>query len=292
MTEKTFQFGKQRSLVGILTLPENRDDSPPREAVLLLNSGLIHRVGPSRLYVNAARRLAAAGFAALRFDFAGIGDSPPRSEHQSLEQQVLDQIGEALDFLNAHQGIERFLLTGICAGGDAAFLAAVADRRITAIAPIDLYSYFSTPYLLSIYRRRLVSRRSWRKFFTGRSDIISLMRNGLRKLSLAKTSVTRKGAEPPSDDPETVSPERIIAGIQILLQRKVLVHLIYSDGSPAYFNYRRLFEQSFASLAENNLVNIRFFKTVDHGFTLHNHREQLIAALLEWAKAGRTGGCS
>jgi hypothetical protein len=62
------------SLVGILSRPPAGVD-PAMPGVLLLNAGRIHRVGPNRLYVAIARRLAAMGFAVCRFDLSGIGDS-------------------------------------------------------------------------------------------------------------------------------------------------------------------------------------------------------------------------
>src|SRR5262249_47307203 len=57
--EKVVTFGAGRGLVGIVTLPGTpRPDAPQ---LLLINSGIIHRVGANRLYVSLARTLAAAG---------------------------------------------------------------------------------------------------------------------------------------------------------------------------------------------------------------------------------------
>jgi len=56
--ETAYNFGAQGNLVGIATTPAadaSRTDLP---AVLLLNAGLVHRVGPYRLYTDLARRLA------------------------------------------------------------------------------------------------------------------------------------------------------------------------------------------------------------------------------------------
>jgi alpha/beta superfamily hydrolase len=67
-------FGRTRSLVGIITDPPEAERDPQRPAIVCLNAGIIHRVGPHRLYVKMARTLAAMGFVVLRFDFSGIGD--------------------------------------------------------------------------------------------------------------------------------------------------------------------------------------------------------------------------
>ena len=73
--ERVHRFGD--GLVGVATLGRPR----PRfaTALILLNAGLVHRMGPFRLYVQMARRLAAEGYAVLRFDQSGLGDSPRRA---------------------------------------------------------------------------------------------------------------------------------------------------------------------------------------------------------------------
>ncbi|HEY5972738.1 MAG TPA: hypothetical protein VIT22_12400, partial [Pseudoxanthomonas sp.] len=71
--------------------------------VVLLNAGLIHRVGPFRLYVRLARELAESGFDVLRFDLPGIGDGQPGS-HASNDSFI----AEALDAAQAATGSRDF----------------------------------------------------------------------------------------------------------------------------------------------------------------------------------------
>ena len=81
MKEYTQLLGKRRSLVGIVT--DNETFSPHQKrktGAVLLNAGLIHHIGPNRIYVKLARQIAALGIVALRFDLSGIGDSLPRSD--------------------------------------------------------------------------------------------------------------------------------------------------------------------------------------------------------------------
>src|SRR5215472_19382863 len=80
MTEEAVQFGSLRSLAGIVSSTSEKNEDKP--GVILLNPGIVHRVGPGRIYVKIARALAAKGFVVLRFDFSGIGDSAAR--HDSL----------------------------------------------------------------------------------------------------------------------------------------------------------------------------------------------------------------
>ena len=55
--ESSHLLGKQHRLVGISTRPSTGLD-PALPAVVFLNSGIIHRIGPNRLYVRLARALA------------------------------------------------------------------------------------------------------------------------------------------------------------------------------------------------------------------------------------------
>ena len=73
--EMTVLMGRHKSLVGTLPIVAiSAVTAPP--TVVLLNAGIVHRVGPNRMHVLLARALAAAGIPSLRFDMSGIGDSP------------------------------------------------------------------------------------------------------------------------------------------------------------------------------------------------------------------------
>lgn len=50
MTEALLQFGDNRRLVGICSEPA--DPGQHRAAAIVLNAGLLHRVGPNRFHVT------------------------------------------------------------------------------------------------------------------------------------------------------------------------------------------------------------------------------------------------
>ena len=62
MNERIIQFGTTGSLIGIVTRPNDDSIDPSKPAVILLNSGIVHKVGPHRLYVKLARAFANNGF--------------------------------------------------------------------------------------------------------------------------------------------------------------------------------------------------------------------------------------
>ena len=99
MNEIPLVFGADRHLVGILTLPSQGDPRPI--AFLLINAGVIHRVGPHRINVKLARHLAGLGFASLRFDLSGQGDSRNALSAGTIghAQQSIADLRAAMDHL-------------------------------------------------------------------------------------------------------------------------------------------------------------------------------------------------
>src|SRR5262245_42282489 len=112
--EKVVTFGQADGLVGVLTLPAMPRVQAPH--IILINSGSVHRVGASRVYVTFARNFAAAGMTVLRFDLSGIGDSERASGAVSLDESVLSDISAAVDLLATKHGAERVVLAGLCSG--------------------------------------------------------------------------------------------------------------------------------------------------------------------------------
>lgn len=78
-----------------------------------------------RAFVQLARRLSAAGFHCLRFDYSGCGDSAGDLADAGIEQWMRD-IGCAIDELRDGVGTERICLIGLRLG---ATLAALVGAR-------------------------------------------------------------------------------------------------------------------------------------------------------------------
>ncbi|PWC42823.1 alpha/beta fold hydrolase [Azospirillum sp. TSO22-1] len=134
--ETPARFGS--GLFGILCEPVLRG-GPGRPAVLLLNSGATHHVGSGRMSVMLARRLAARGYASLRMDAAGLGDSAPcpgRRDNLIYRGDGPDDARAALDWLEG-QGYPRVVAVGLCAGATLALHTALADPRVAAQALVN-----------------------------------------------------------------------------------------------------------------------------------------------------------
>jgi len=182
MREQAFLFGEHRTLVAVVTEPSAADgtQTAPIGGVLLLNAGVIHRVGPSRLYVHLARALAEAGWLSVRLDHSGIGDSPVRRDGLSFEQSAIAEVREVMDALEQSRGLRRFLLIGLCSGAVTSFDAARVDDRVAAIVMINPQGFDENiawndyiqnrGHARKYWKESLFSVRSWWNALTGRID--------------------------------------------------------------------------------------------------------------------------
>jgi len=164
-------FGR---LFGVLAEPV---DAPPAGVcAVLLNAGGIHRIGPSRLWVELARRWAAKGVATLRLDVEGIGDADGDATRYHApasfyDAALLEQVLASLDALEARGLPARFALMGLCAGATWSFQAALHDPRVVAALMINLWS-FSWDSSLQVQHdasrtRELLRAAAWRRLVRG-----------------------------------------------------------------------------------------------------------------------------
>lgn len=136
-TETPLHFGAEGALFGVLCRPLGQAEAG--QAVLIVNhSGDPHQ-GGSRLNVELARRLAAEGFASLRMDFSGLGDSvaPGDAETHVYETDRGPDIAAAIDALE-ELGYRRFAVQGLCSGGYHVYHSALGDPRIGVVLVINL----------------------------------------------------------------------------------------------------------------------------------------------------------
>ncbi|MGH2929648.1 MAG: alpha/beta fold hydrolase, partial [Solirubrobacteraceae bacterium] len=120
------------------TIAEPAGCPPIGPTVVLLNAGLIHKVGPGRVFVELGRNLACAGMRTVRLDLPGIGDSEPRPGQPSAPYptDAASQLVETLRALDLEDPSD-VVLVGLCSGGFHASRAAVAlgARGVCLINP-------------------------------------------------------------------------------------------------------------------------------------------------------------
>ena len=120
-----FTFGQDR-LHGILTLPTSEGPFPA--IVIISGSRSTGDEGVSvRYYIDHARRMVGNGFAVLRYDPPGVGQSTGDSGFQSLENRTEEAMA-ALQYLQSRPDIQRDRvgLWGVSQGGWVIAMAAAA----------------------------------------------------------------------------------------------------------------------------------------------------------------------
>lgn len=262
--EQLLRFAEDRRLFGVLSLPEQLD--PARPAVLIPNTGLEHRIGPNRLHVEIARRLAQAGYATLRMDLSGMGDSRLRGDLRAHDS-VADQRA-ALDQLQ-NMGIARqFVAIGLCSGGNDVHLLAREEPRLVAAAFIDHYVYPTPRFVLTYLAQRLFSLRRIGNYLQ-------------RKL---ETGDGKEQAFSADDIDYFRQPERkaFAADLQSFNERGLAMFFLFTGELQNLYNYREQMSDAFPLLKGNPLAELHHFPHADHTFSRSSTRGELIDALQRW----------
>jgi alpha-beta hydrolase superfamily lysophospholipase len=142
VTERIVRLGPA-GLFAVASEPEIPTGGP---TALLLNSGNDWHVGPNRLWVELARRWAAAGVRTVRFDESGLGDSPPRPgevAHVVRAPAAFDDVGDAAAAV-CPEDPTNVVLVGLCSGGYQALEHALA-RPVRAVYAINPVLHFAPP---------------------------------------------------------------------------------------------------------------------------------------------------
>ncbi len=167
-TEETALFAcAGETLLGILARP----DMPTETAVLVIVGGPQYRVGSHRQFVLLSRALAAAGYAVLRFDYRGMGDS---TGAQRDFEAVSADVAAAFDALQQRlPSIKQVVLWGLCDGASAALLYCheTEDPRISGLCLLNPWvrseASLARTQVKHYYTQRLMQKEFWGKLLRG-----------------------------------------------------------------------------------------------------------------------------
>ena len=175
VTEQALTFDCEGdALVGILHVPA----TPSDVGVVVIVGGPQYRAGSHRQFVLLARALAKAGFATLRFDYRGMGDSD--GEQRDFERVSAD-IAAAIDLMaDRVAGVSHVVLWGLCDAASAALLYCheTPDPRVTGLCLVNPWVRselgLARTQVKHYYTRRLMQREFWAKLMHGRVAVGAL----------------------------------------------------------------------------------------------------------------------
>ena len=261
--EHAFRFGRAQHLVGVAGLPASPSPIEP-VGVIVLNAGMVHRVGPFRLHVEMTRRLNACGYPTLRFDLSSLGDSSASDESQSQTQQVHADVADAMSLLTSHAGCRRFVLIGLCSGAQNAHTVAIDEPRVAGAIFLDGYAYRTTGFRVRHYLPRVWKPARWGRFIGRR----------LRAVGNKEGDAVFAVRFPPLD--------QVKRELSDMLDRGLKLHFIYSGGVASYFNHPRQFRECYGRLADRPDISVRFFERTDHTYALQVDRMCLFDDIEDW----------
>jgi alpha-beta hydrolase superfamily lysophospholipase len=299
ITERPVIISSGAQLFGIVTEPPAGEKR--RRAVILLNPGADFHIGASRMYVSLARRWANRGYFVLRLDIAGIGDSATSTgkvDDEVFPDEAIDDIRSAIEFIRSRYAIHDVTLAGLCSGAYHALRAAAADLDVNRILMVNPQNYFwkkgmtlnqiqlsEVVHNPSLYRRRMLSLRAWRRVFNGEVDVLRIAAIYLQRLRLAGETKLREIARPlrirlPNDLGWDL--ERIVAN-------GIRVTFVFAQGEPGIDLLKLQAGSTLSRLGDR--YRLRLIDGGDHTFSRRAHRSLMENVLSEelYARADDSG---
>ncbi len=274
VSEQAILFGPRQSLVGILARPVAPAQSAS-SAVLILNTGIVHRVGHHRMYVAISRALAGLGHTVLRFDFSGIGDSDSRNDNLSPLQSCLADIKDAMDWLEANRHVTRVILVGLCSGADHAVLYGHTDPRICGLVLMDPSIPATVRFYFQYMKPRLTHLRNWMTVLTGRSRLVGSLIDEIRHAARTKQSSEELTLQNLRFHP------CLEQSYQNAVARSIKLLAIFT-GESTRQTYREQILDAFPNVSFGEHLRLEFFPGSDHTFFRQADRDTLTRLLLEW----------
>jgi dienelactone hydrolase len=278
------------SLFGITSEPASAARSGT--AIMLLNSGAIHHIGPNRLYVWLARKWASEGHLVARVDLSGLGDSAPRPgepDNVVYGPRAVEDVKAAVAFLRAQRDVTKVKVVGLCSGGYHAFKAAVAGCAVDGVVAINPLTFFwkegmsldapqqhDTVQDAQRYARMVQRWDAWKRVLSGRVDLrhaasVVLKQAGIFAESYAR-EVGRVIGRPLPDD--------LAVELDAVAKRGVDLQFLFASRDPGVELLRSQGGRAVRRLESSGKLGRHYVHGANHTFTATWMQQQFIAKLL------------
>ena len=286
--EEIVRFGPADSLFGVVTTPRARHDTRSRTGVVFLNVGANHRVGPNRMYVVMARHLAALGFVAMRFDIAGLGDSPApagKDERRLYAMDSIDDVRAAMHLLREHHGVDRVVLVGLCSGAYLAYHTAARISPIEGVVLINPQTYQwregdslklavrGSIKAQEFYRRALLQPETWRRALRGDVHIGPILRGFGRRLQKKLVTIGQRAIAKAVG--RKVDAKDVAGTVQGLVTAGTDVLMLFSEEDGGIDEMELHLGPGARRMQGQPRFSLRFIERADHTFTTASAQRRL-----------------
>jgi alpha/beta superfamily hydrolase len=251
--------------------------------VILFTRPRSHR---NRMWVEGARRLAASGFAAFRFDYHGAGDSEgvtafldPNRPYQADTEAVIAMLRERF-------GHTRFLVVGSCFDARTAMSAFVAEG-----AAVKGMAFMAAPVMeLDTLVVAQADRKDWRHLFRAlfNPGNWAELRNPQRWRYMA-TVVARvaQGGGRRGTRNDTPLSDSFFAHFRALVASKSRALFLYGDADTEYVSFQVALETVFPRLTpeERARLEVEVWPGDVHGFLNIPVQRRALERVLDWLQS-------
>ena len=286
LLERAVRFGNDAALFGIITLPpQPTSDQSRRPAIILLNPGVDHHIGASRLYVSFARQWGGKGHVVLRMDLAGIGDSatlPGNEDDDVFPPSALDDIRSAIGYLRDRYQVGDVSLVGLCSGAYHALRAAAAGVQVRRILMINAQNYFWNDDMSiddlqlvevvrnpGVYRHQILSMAAWKRLVGGEVNVFRIVQVYVQRLRMAVTFCLRDIAR----RLHIRLTNDLARDLEEIASRGISMAFVFARGEPGLDLLELESGTAISRLGSHCRVHV--LETGDHVFSHHDSRVEL-----------------
>jgi hypothetical protein len=225
--------------------------------------------------VILARRFAASGFVAMRYDLGGLGDSKAARGDLSFQERAVADTRAAMDWLERAGLARTFVLFGLCSGADHGLATALVDPRVVGVTMIDPYTYVTPRARARKLASKLESLGSARRIAEWGLGL------GARKLRETLESRTKESAEPETQSGRVAPAPEIFGGwLRTLSDRRVAILALYSGALGERYNHEDQLFESFPDL--RGRIDREWFPESNHTFTPHASQRRMAGVVTSW----------
>lgn len=270
------------TLFGIYTPPDPAA-APAEHAVILFTRPRSHR---NRIWVEGARRLAAQGFAAFRFDYHGAGDSEGESARLDPNRPYREDANAAIRTLRERFGHRRFLVCGACFDARTALSAFVDEGRA-----VDGIVFFAAPVMeLSTLVKASADHKDWLHLVRALGNPENWRALGSReRWRYMATVVGRVAASGGRGGPRHDTPlgTAFVEHFQALVRSRARALFVFGDADEEYVSFKVALETLFPRLRpeERERLEVEIWPGEVHGFLNLPTQRRALERALEWFQA-------